>query len=190
MSKQLILASQSPRRKELLEQLGVEFSCVSPQIDESQLPDENPYDYVLRLAIDKAKAGAQQVLTNDWVLGSDTAVVIDQVILGKPKDYEHCKAMLMQLSNKSHQVYTSLALVNGDKLLTAVIVTEVDFAQLTEHDILGYWQTGEPQDKAGSYGIQGIGGKFVKSIKGSFSAVVGLPLYETQQLLREAELIQ
>lgn len=185
----LILASQSPRRRELLAHLGRRFSCLSPNIDETSLVGEQPAAYVKRLSVAKAKAGlALSSKANAWVLGSDTSVVIDGKILGKPENYQQCYDMLSLLSNRRHQVVTGIALVNRDEVFTDVVTAHVDFAPLTANDIEQYWATGEPQDKAGSYGIQGIGGKFVKSIEGSFSAVVGLPLFETEQLLKQAKL--
>jgi septum formation protein len=184
----LILASQSPRRKELLGHLGYPFAAVSPEVDESVHPGEAPSDYVLRLAVDKARSGEQMSAGDYWLLGSDTAVVIDDQVLGKPENAQQAIAMLQRLSARKHKVFTAIALLKGDLLFTDVVVTEVDFKALTLCEIQAYWQTGEPADKAGSYGIQGIGGKFVKGIKGSFSAVVGLPLYETEQLLIKAGL--
>ena len=185
----LILASQSPRRRELLAHLGRAFQCVSPNVDESVLRNEQAKAYVERLSIEKAKAGlALTAQQNTWILGSDTSVVVDGKILGKPENFDQCRDMLLLLSGRSHQVVTGIALVSQDQVLSDVVTANVDFAVLSDKDIADYWATGEPQDKAGSYGIQGIGGKFVKSINGSFSAVVGLPLFETEQLLKQAKL--
>ena len=183
MSTTLILASQSPRRKELLEQLGYDFICLPADIDESVLPQETPDQYVARLALEKASVIAQQYDKKVVVLGSDTSVIFGQHILGKPASLDECIAILTMLSGKSHQVVTAIAAVNGERTEVIVVRTEVDFKVLTEQEIKRYWQTGEPQDKAGAYGIQGIAGQFVKQIRGSYSAVVGLPLYETSQLL-------
>ncbi len=185
MSSTLVLASQSPRRKELLQQLGYSFSCLPADIDESVLPQENPEQYVARLALAKANVIASQQNENVVVLGSDTSVVFNHHILGKPDSLKHCIEMLSMLSGKSHQVVTAIAAVKGEKSQVIVVTTYVDFKVLTETEITRYWQTGEPQDKAGAYGIQGIAGQFVKQIRGSYSAVVGLPLYETAQLLAE-----
>ena len=117
------------------------------------------------------------------MLGSDTSVVFGQHILGKPESLSDCLAILNMLSGNSHQVITAIAAVQGERSEVVIVSTEVDFKMLSEKEITRYWQTGEPQDKAGAYGIQGIGGQFVKQIRGSYSAVVGLPLYETAQLL-------
>lgn len=183
----IILASKSPRRKELLAQLGVEFICQSADIDETPLLDESPYQYVERLAIEKAQAVyTLQKNTSTFVIGSDTAVIINNEILGKPVNKKDSTRMLSLLSNNSHQVLTSIALISADIIKTQVVTTQVNFKKLTANEIEAYWQTKEPQDKAGSYGIQGIGGQFVRSINGSYSAVVGLPLYEMASLLNEA----
>jgi septum formation protein len=181
----LILASQSPRRRELLSQLGYRFLCRPADIDESEKKNETPYQYVERLALEKAQHIANNEFNTPLVLGSDTCVVCAGKILGKPNDLVQCIEHLSLLSNKTHQVLTAVAIVQG--LLSKVIVvsTDVTFKTLTLNEIENYWHTGEPQDKAGSYGIQGIGGQFVKQINGSYSAVVGLPLYETAELLAE-----
>lgn len=183
MSTTLILASQSPRRKELLEQLGYHFTCLPADIDESVLAQENPEQYVSRLAIEKARVIAKQYDESVVVLGSDTSVVFGTHILGKPASLDECIAILSMLSGQTHQVITAVAVVKGERTEVFVVRTEVDFKVLTEQEISRYWYTGEPQDKAGAYGIQGIAGQFVKQIRGSYSAVVGLPLYETSQLL-------
>lgn len=190
MSQKLILASQSPRRRELLAQLGYQFSVQASDIDETVEKAETAYDYVLRLA----KQKAQHVLdllpederVNSYVLGSDTSVVFNGEILGKPDNEEDCIDTLSLLSGNQHQVLTAIALASQASVQGQVITTEVIFKTLTKAEISAYWLTGEPQDKAGSYGIQGIAGQFVKTINGSYSAVVGLPLYETAQLLATA----
>lgn len=183
----LILASQSPRRREILEQLGVQFSCSPADIDETPRVNERPDDYVLRLAIEKA----QTVASNNsdvWVLGSDTSVILDNTILGKPQSKSHGVEMLLQLSNRSHQVMTGIALVRSDVCLSRLVTTNVNFGEITPAMAEAYWQTKEPCDKAGAYGIQGKGGVFVRSITGSYSAVVGLPVAETADLLMEADI--
>lgn len=181
-----ILASKSPRRKELLAQLGFEFLAVSADIDESIQAGETPLHYVERLAIEKAQAITKlPEYQQASVLGSDTAVVINNEILGKPSNQQASAEMLAKLSNNQHQVYTSIAVVTGQQVLSKVVVTDVEFKALTNEEINAYWQTGEPQDKAGSYGIQGLGGQFVKKIDGSYSSVVGLPLVETAELLTQ-----
>jgi septum formation protein len=193
MSQKLILASQSPRRRELLAQLGYQFSVQASDIDETQENLETAHNYVLRLAKQKALhilnllPDAEQV--NSFVLGSDTSVVFNGKILGKPDNEKDCLNTLSLLSNNQHQVLTAIALVSKNSVQGQVITTEVVFKTLTKAEISAYWLTGEPQDKAGSYGIQGIAGQFVKSINGSYSAVVGLPLYETAKLLAEAGFI-
>lgn len=181
----LVLASQSPRRAELLRQLQVNFSTLPTDIDESILPDEKPVDYVQRLSQQKALAGRLLSPPEAVVLGSDTSVVIDDTILGKPQNKQDCIRMLKRLSNRQHQVITAVSLINLNQTITRVVITQVTFKKLTDKEIDWYWQTGEPQDKAGSYGIQGLGGQFVTNIKGSYSAVVGLPLFETSELLQE-----
>jgi len=189
-NKKLILASQSPRRKELLAQLGYQFCVQASDIDESVKGAETAHDYVLRLA----KQKAQHVLASlpaleqqtNLVLGSDTSVVLNGQILGKPESEDDCIQTLSLLSNNRHQVLTAIALASETGVQGEVITTEVEFKSLTTAEIKAYWLTGEPQDKAGGYGIQGIAGQFVKTINGSYSAVVGLPLYETANLLTSA----
>lgn len=183
--KKLILASQSPRRQELLAQLGYSFICQPADIDESQHLNESPYNYVKRLALEKAQEIAEHQKGEFVILGSDTCVVLNDTILGKPKDLQQCIEHLSMLSNNTHQVLTAVAVVQGELSRSVVVCTDVHFKALTEKEIINYWNTGEPCDKAGSYGIQGIAGQFVKQINGSYSAVVGLPLYETSQLLAE-----
>jgi septum formation protein len=189
MHKNLILASQSPRRHQLLSQLGYEFSVQASDIDEAVKPTELATEYVVRLAKEKAKkifsslSNTEQI--NNVVLGSDTCVVIDNHILGKPTDLADCVKTLSLLSDNQHQVLTAIAVVAQDKIVTKLVTTQVHFKVLSITEIEAYWLTGEPQDKAGSYAIQGIAGQFVKSINGSYSAVVGLPLYETAALLKE-----
>ncbi len=189
--RQLILASASPRRAELLTQIGVEFNKHPVDLDESALPAERPYELVMRLAGAKAKAAAKMLAGNsDVMLASDTIVVLDDQALGKPVDFAHAKYMLSSLSGRSHQVLTAISLLDAYRQKTVCVSTEVQFATLSDDDIEDYWATGEPADKAGAYGIQGIAGQFVRSIQGSYSAVVGLPLYETVQLLKEFEVIK
>ena len=198
--KQLILASQSPRRKSLLAQLGYQFNTQPANIDESVSCNEKPKDYVVRLAKEKALAVflalSEAQKTQTIVLGSDTSVVIDGEVLGKPTDEAECIATLMRLENKQHQVLTAIAVITQDPInpqqnyqaIAALVETQVHFKPLTVDEIKCYWNTGEPCDKAGSYAIQGIGGQFVTTISGSYSAVVGLPLYETAQLLAQVGL--
>lgn len=190
--KQLILASQSPRRKNLLTQLGYQFTTMSADIDESVKSNEQPKDYVVRLAKEKANtifsALSMQQQSNIIVLGADTSVVIDGDILGKPTDEADCISTLLRLSNKQHQVLTAIAAISADQVISTLVETQVQFKSITIEEIKEYWRTEEPCDKAGSYAIQGIGGQFVTTINGSYSAVVGLPLYETVQLLAQVGL--
>jgi len=182
MPAQVILASASPRRKELLEQIRVRYRVNPVNIDETPLLNESPETYVRRLAAEKSAACLAQCGKSLPVLGADTAVVLGGMIMGKPKDQADAMAMLQQLSGQTHQVFTALSL-RGRQHWQALTVTEVTFRALTASEIAAYWQTGEPVDKAGSYAIQGLGGIFVESIRGSFSGVVGLPLFETAELL-------
>ncbi|OMH30374.1 nucleoside triphosphate pyrophosphatase [Motiliproteus sp. MSK22-1] len=181
----LILASHSPRRGDLLNQIGVRFQSHGVDIDESVRSGESPAKYVERLALEKAEACRSQLGTIKAVLGSDTAVVCDQHILGKPRDMEHGVEMLMQLSGRGHQVMTSIALVVDERSLSQVVTTEVFFRTLSLDECQTYWATGEPLDKAGGYGIQGLAAIFIERIVGSYSAVVGLPLAETAGLLKQ-----
>ncbi|MGF1909071.1 Maf-like protein [Vibrio kasasachensis] len=184
MQPSILLASGSPRRKELLEQLGYPFSVICTDVEELRKSDENALEYVSRLSADKALAGVE-LEPNSIVIGSDTIVVLEQTVLEKPNNYEHARQMLMQLSGRAHQVMTAVTIASKQKQETVVVTTDVWFKPLSEQEIKQYWQSGEPCDKAGSYAIQGIGGRFVTRIEGSYHAVVGLPLFETDQLLHK-----
>ncbi len=181
----LVLASGSPRRKELLAQLGYDFEIVIPDIEEAQQADEQAHDYVLRLSIEKAHAGLALAKPDSVVLGSDTVVVCENQVLEKPTNFADAKRMLTHLSGQSHQVMTAVSVVSAQQQHSVVVTTDVWFKPLTDEEIEQYWQSGEPCDKAGSYGIQGLGGRFVTRIEGSYHAVVGLPLFETDQLIQE-----
>lgn len=181
--KRLYLASGSPRRRELLEQIGVAFSVLSAAIDETPHPAETPRAYVERLALGKARAGAALLTAPGVVLGADTAVVLDGCILGKPLDAADSLATLAGLSGREHEVLTAVALVEGARSQVFSVSSRVGFRQISEEQAKAYWASGEPQDKAGGYAIQGLGAVFVQSLQGSYSAVVGLPLCETAQLL-------
>ena len=186
MSKKLVLASASPRRKALLLQIGVECVVHPVDMDESMLPGEQVLAHVRRLAIEKARAGYRQTGGHEIdhaVLGADTVVAIDGEILGKPENSRQAATFLARLSGKIHKVHTAVALVTSDSERVAVSSSEVEFAQLTERQIKAYVKTGEPLDKAGAYAIQGIAGQFVLNLNGSYSGVMGLPLYETVKLL-------
>ena len=183
----LYLASGSPRRRELLTQIGVPFLTQIAPIDENALPGESPLAYVERLALAKGHAGLAALADSDGavVLGADTAVVLDGCILGKPCDRADALATLQALSGRSHQVLTAVALVSRERQVARVVTSQVTFRSLTQAEIEAYWASGEPQDKAGSYGIQGLAAVFVSQLQGSYSAVVGLPLCETAALLAE-----
>jgi len=183
--KSLYLASGSPRRRELLTQIGVAFTAIAADIDETPLDNETPSAYVERLARGKAEAGRRALPAgaDGCVLGADTAVVLDGRILGKPLDQADSLGMLMALSGRDHDVLTAIALLDGQRCESRVIGSRVRFRTITAQEALAYWASGEPQDKAGSYGIQGLGAVFVAGLEGSYSAVVGLPLCETAELL-------
>lgn len=182
----LYLASASPRRRELLAQIGVPFTTHVVPIDETAQPGEAPAAYVERLARAKAHAALDTLNDRDAVvLGSDTAVVLDGRILGKPVDREDALATLAALSGREHQVLTAVALVSDNRAEARVVTSTVRFKPLDRTQIEAYWATGEPRDKAGSYGIQGLAAVFVSQMQGSYSAVVGLPLCETAELLAQ-----
>ena len=178
----LVLASASPRRQELLALLTREFQCIPADADESVLPGEPVEQYVSRLAQAKAEAVASP---SRIVLGSDTTVCFDGELLHKPEDYDDAYGMLERLSGQTHQVYTGVAMVADERIDAKVVKTEVVFDDLSRALIETYLSTSDPWDKAGAYGIQGFAGCFVSRIKGSFSAVMGLPLSETRQLLTD-----
>lgn len=182
MAAQLILASASPRRKELLEQLKLEFIVHPVELDETPKPNEAALVYVERLAAEKSALCASLPNTNLPVLAADTAVVLDGRIMGKPVNKEDALDMLSKLSGYTHKVFSAVSL-RGKEHWQAVNITEVTFRKIAEAEMHAYWKSGEPADKAGSYAIQGLGGLFVESINGSYSGVVGLPLFETAQLL-------
>ena len=185
MSKTLVLASSSPRRRELLEQIGVEFQVQPVDMDESMQPGEGVQQHVKRLAIEKARLGyerASQTENDLAVLAADTVVEIEGEVLGKPVNSGQAATFLARLSAKKHKVHTAVALVTGNNELIEVSSSEVEFAQLSEQQIAAYVQTGEPMDKAGGYAIQGIAAQFVVNLNGSYSGVMGLPLYETAKL--------
>jgi len=180
----VILASASSRRHELLSYLLSNFEIQSADIDESPQPAELPAALVRRLAESKAHAIWREN-PDAIVIGADTIVTFEHQIFGKPINQNDSMLILKKLSGKRHTVMTCVAIISASKKISKVVKTEVEFACLSSQQILNYWQTGEPQDKAGSYAIQGIGGKFVKHITGSYSNVVGLPLVETQIMLAE-----
>ena len=186
-SAHIILASASPRRRELLAQIGVRAIAQAVDIDETQKSDEPALDFVQRLAMEKAQRGFA-IIDNEKklpVLGSDTIVEIGGRVLGKPENRSHARKMLQQLSAQKHTVHTSVAIVTAEKAVIVTSSSEVSFAALDDDEIDRYLETGEADDKAGSYAIQGIAAQFVSNIEGSFSGVMGLPLYETVQLLKQ-----
>lgn len=181
----IYLASQSPRRRELLEQLGVRFASVSQDAEETLEPGESPEVFVIRLALEKARAGRANVSGDQPVLGADTVVVLDGEVFGKPRDEAEAMDMLERLSGQCHRVLTGVALVGTDEEATRLSVTHVTLRSIAEAERSAYWASGEPADKAGAYAIQGRGAVFVEHIDGSYSGVMGLPLFETGDLLGE-----
>ena len=179
----LHLASRSPRRAELLRLLGVGFVLVDVEVDESQHADEAPADYVRRVATDKARAGSTALGAGAVVLAADTTVSVDGEIFGKPRDEADAAAMLARLSGRWHEVLTAVVVAVDGHHHIEVVKTRVEFRVLDAVTISAYWRSGEPADKAGAYGIQGLGGALIKRIDGSYGAVVGLPLCETVSLL-------
>lgn len=190
MIKSIYLASRSPRRAELLQQIGIDFHILPTDIDESVRSDETPEAYVMRLAAEKASAcqasldltGAQHLP----ILAADTTVSVDGLILGKPENDEDARAMLSRMSGRWHEVHTGLAVASDKGLETVLSTTRVEVAVLSEQTIAAYIASGEPRDKAGAYGIQGLAGTFIRRIEGSYSGVMGLPIYETAVLLKNA----
>lgn len=182
----LLLASTSPRRREILTALGLRFEVRHVDVDEAALAGELPGEMVLRLA--SAKAEAAEIGPTEIVLGADTAVVVDGRALGKPADATDCVAMLEALSGRAHKVLTGVALRTQSEIRTVLSETNVYFREISRDEALSYWHSGEPSDKAGGYAIQGLGGAFVERIEGSYSGVVGLPVFETISLLANAGL--
>lgn len=182
MSALLHLASTSPRRREILQTLGIEFDVVPVETDERRLDGETPGEMVLRLAIAKAEAATH----GEFVLAADTVVVLGDRVLGKPRDADDAVEMLLALSGRRHAVMTGVALKTPDETRAVLSATDVKFREIGRDEAYRYWHSGEPCDKAGAYGIQGIGGMFVKAIEGSYSGVMGLPVFETVELLKSA----
>jgi septum formation protein len=187
----LILASASPRRRELLKQLGVTFKVAPADIDESIVDGETPTNYVLRMSREKALAGLQQNGGDLPALGSDTIVVLNDRILGKPESHTEAASMLMRLSERTHHVYSAVALASkSDRLLNTLNVTAVSFGKMPMEWIKQYCQSEEPMDKSGAYAVQGGAGQYISRIDGSYSGVMGLPLFETAEILRQAGLLK
>lgn len=188
MSAQIILASQSPRRRELLDQIGIRYQVQVADIDESALPDEKPLELVKRLALSKANKvweNSDKILP---VLGSDTLGHLSDQLLVQPKDFVDAKRMLQLMSGHSHDILTAVALVDAKGEQVVVNHSRVHFRAIEDWEIEAYWATGEPCDKAGAYAIQGKGSVFVSYLEGSYSAVMGLPLFEVQSLLAERQI--
>ena len=187
MAARIILASASPRRKELLDQIKVTYAVNPVDLDETPRLNETPLAYVRRLAAEKSAACMAQIgSASTPVLAADTAVVLGNLIMGKPKDQDDALSMLSQLSGKTHQVYTAISL-RGRRHHQAVSITQVSFRPLTKQEMLAYWHSGEPVDKAGSYAVQGLAALFIELIQGSYSGIMGLPIRETGQLLMQME---
>jgi septum formation protein len=186
LSADIVLASASPRRRELLERIGIRFTVAPSHIPEEELAGESPEQHVQRLSRDKAlEVAGRRDLAGRWFIGSDTIVLRDETILGKPSDIEEATSMLRSLSGREHQVLSGFAVHDRqtNSTLTDVVSTRVRFKELTDTEIAGYIATGEPMDKAGAYAIQGIGVFMVLSIEGSYTNVVGLPLCEVVEVL-------
>ncbi|MDH5300236.1 MAG: Maf-like protein [Gammaproteobacteria bacterium] len=182
---QVLLASGSPRRRELLTQIGVQFELILPDCDEQILPGEAAEQYVARVALDKARAGwAMAAQRNLPVLGADTSVIVDQQILGKPVDQTHAAQMLRALAGRTHRVLTAVALVQGTSEQIVVQQSMVRMRAISDQEMTAYWNSGEPQGKAGGYAVQGLGAIFIEHIEGSYSGIMGLPVFETAQLLQ------
>jgi len=188
---EIILASASPRRRELLKQLAVTFKVAPADIDESIVAGETPTNYVLRMSREKALAGLQQNGGETPSLGSDTIVVLNDKIMGKPESQTEAASMLMRLSGQTHHVYSAVALASKpDKVLNTLNITAVSFGKMPMAWIKQYCQSEEPMDKAGAYAVQGDAGQYISRIDGSYSGVMGLPLYETAEILRQAGLLK
>lgn len=185
-SPRIILASASPRRRELLDQLGITYDVAPADIHEHPRPDEPPEAYVQRVAAEKSLGAWRSSGGRLPVLAADTAVVSDGTILGKPQDFEHALHMLSRLAGREHRVLSAVSLRQGDEHWQALNVSCVTFRPISREEIEAYWTTGEPCDKAGAYAIQGKGAIFVQHLSGSYSGVMGLPLFETAELLKRA----
>ena len=179
----LILASQSPRRRELLARMGLDFTVISPRIDEDSFTDPDPAALVRTLSREKALAVAEGQDPETLVIAADTVVVLDGQALGKPGDEAEAIAMLSALSGRSHEVYTGVTVCQGDRAVSEAECTQVTFRSLTQEEIRHYVATGEPMDKAGAYGIQGFGSLLVEGIRGDYFNVVGLPVCRLGRML-------
>ena len=187
MNRNIVLASTSPRRKDILESVGINFEIIAPSSDESILGSENPKDYALRLASEKACSVSQNLEGNYLVIGADTIVVVDNEILGKPMDEEDAGRMLNRISGRVHHVFTAFSISQPKNIIlhSEIVDTKVVVKTLEPAEIEGYIKSEEPMDKAGAYGIQGIGAFMIRGIKGSYTNVVGLPLVEVLEALKK-----
>lgn len=188
---EIVLASASPRRLELLQQIGIHALVMPVPLEELMFDEELPLDFVQRLALEKARAGFELMSQKGIelpVLGSDTIVELDGEVFGKPADIEQAESMLAKLSGRVHNVHTALAVKTAEAEYSALSSSQVEFAVLSNEMIKAYVATGEPLDKAGSYGIQGMAAQFVKKLNGSYSGVMGLPLFETAELLARVQI--
>ncbi|WP_457674660.1 Maf family protein [Thiolapillus sp.] len=185
----IILASGSPRRRELLDQIGMAHQALPVDVDETPWPGEAPDAFVRRITLDKARAGHRQQ-PDRAILAADTCVVLDGQPLGKPRDEEHAVAMLLDLAGRGHEVLTGVALIADGREAYRLSRNQVRFRAIAEAEARRYWATGEPADKAGGYAVQGRGALFIEHIAGSYSGIMGLPLFETGQLLAEAGLLR
>ena len=182
----MILASQSPRRRDLLQLITSDFRVIPADVDETPCEGETPNHHVARLAQAKALAVSSHADVGELIIGSDTTVSVDGLILNKPTDQSDFLCMMERLSGKTHQVYSGICILLDDHADVRIVRTDVTFRELTAEERLHYWQTGEPADKAGGYGIQGLAARFVESIHGSYTNVVGLPLVELEAMLKSA----
>ncbi|WP_444919765.1 Maf family protein [Microbulbifer sp. CnH-101-G] len=187
-SNRLLLASGSPRRAELLAQIGVAFSQCPPSVPEQKQASETPQEYIQRLAQDKSAAGLLTASEQSglWALGADTVVLCGDRLLEKPQNFTDFESMMLALSGREHSVMSAICLRNQERQFSRLVETRVRFRHLSHQTIQAYWHTGEPTDKAGGYGIQGMGGALVESISGSYSNVVGLPLEALVPMLEQA----
>ncbi|NQY43776.1 MAG: septum formation inhibitor Maf [Legionellales bacterium] len=181
----LCLASQSDRRKKLLEQIGLSFTSISPNIDETPFVKEEPDKLAIRLSKEKASFILHKFQISNPVIGADTVVVFDQKNIGKPHSIDEAINMLKMLSGNVHEVYTGVTVMDKTQVKSAISVSKVHLSNITEKEILNYLKISNPLDKAGSYDIQGLGAVFIKHLEGSYSGVMGLPIYETSALLRD-----
>lgn len=192
MSSKIILASLSPRRKELLNRLGIDFEVVSPLVDEVPLKNESPTNFALRISSEKALSVAQNLESNCVVIGADTIVVVDEEILGKPRNQEEAKSMLEKISGREHRVITAFSIVRPktEILHREAVDSRVRIKTLAPNEIEGYIKTGEPMDKAGAYGAQGVGAFLIEEVKGSYTNVVGLPLAQLVEALTKLGILR